>query len=223
VRGAPDPAALAARLREIRACRLCAAALAHEPRPVLQADVRARVLVAGQAPGRKVHASGLPFDDVSGDRLREWMGVDRAAFYDPECFAIVPMGFCYPGTGSAGDLPPRPECAPAWRDGLMRLLPRIELTLAIGGYAHAYHLPSPRRSVTETVAAWRDTWPAVVPMPHPSPRNQLWLRRNPWFVEEVVPRARERIHRLLPARMRAAGAGAAGDAGAVRREPRPRG
>lgn len=196
--GAMD-VALAKRLREIRACRLCAAELAHEPRPVLQADVRARILVAGQAPGRKVHASGRPFDDVSGDRLREWMGVDRRAFYDPEFFAIIPMGFCYPGTGEAGDLPPRPECAPAWRDGLLRLLSRVELTLAIGKYAHDYHLEPGRRSVADAVAAWREIWPSVVPMPHPSPRNRRWLQRNPGFQAEVVPAVQRRIRELLPA------------------------
>jgi len=193
----PSKRALSALLREIRACRICAEALAHEPRPVVQADAAARILVVGQAPGRKVHASGKPFDDVSGDVLREWMGIDRDTFYDPKRLAIVPMGFCYPGTEKGGDLPPRPECAPAWRAPLLGQLPNIELTLVIGRYALDWHLDGRGRPVADVVRAWRDTYPALIPTPHPSPRNRLWLRRNPWFEGEVVPRIRERVAALL--------------------------
>ncbi|MBZ0266693.1 uracil-DNA glycosylase family protein [bacterium] len=193
----PSRRALAALLGEIRVCRLCAEALPHGPRPVVQADAAARILVVGQAPGRKVHESGKPFDDVSGDVLRDWMGVDRDTFYDPAKLAIVPMGFCYPGTGKGGDLPPRPECAPAWRAPLLAQLPRIELTLVIGRYALDWHLGARGRPVAEVVRAWRDTAPGLIPTPHPSPRNRLWLRKNPWFEAEVVPWIRERVAALL--------------------------
>ena len=189
-----QPKALASFLKEVRACTICAAALAHGPRPVLQVDARARILVAGQAPGRKVHESGVPFDDASGDRLRDWMGLDREAFYDPGLVAFLPMGFCYPGTGRSGDLPPRPECAPAWRTRLLASMPNIALTLAIGRYAQAWHLPgSSTQTLTDTVRAWQDHWPALVPLPHPSPRNNLWLKRNSWFEAEVVPALRSRV------------------------------
>ena len=151
------------------------------------------MLVAGQAPGRKVHESGIPFDDASGDRLRQWLGVSRETFYDPELIAIMPMGFCYPGTGKSGDLPPRPECAPAWRDQLLGFLPNVEVTLLIGQYAQAYHLGGKKQSVTETVRRWREYWPAVVPLPHPSPRNNIWLTRNPWFDDELLPVLRQRV------------------------------
>lgn len=184
-------------LTEVRACRICAAELPLGPRPVLQASESARILVAGQAPGRRVHETGLPFNDPSGDRLRDWMGIDRATFYDPERIAIIPMGFCYPGTGKSGDLPPRPECAPAWRDELLARLPNLRLTLAIGRYAMNYHLADQiaagRRSVTELVGAWRDYPPDLIPLPHPSPRNQIWLKRNPWFETELLPELRQRV------------------------------
>jgi uracil-DNA glycosylase len=166
-------------------------------RPVLQLQPSARILIAGQAPGRKVHASGIPFDDASGDRLREWMGVTREIFYDAEKIAIVPMGLCYPGTGKSGDLPPRPECAPAWREQLLGTLTRLEVTLVIGQYAQAYHLKGSSRSVTDTVKGWRDTWPSIVPLPHPSPRNNIWLKRNPWFEEEVIPLLKHRVMAIL--------------------------
>jgi uracil-DNA glycosylase len=188
---------LDALLAEVRACRLCEAHLPLGPRPVVQLDARARILIAGQAPGRRVHASGLPFDDPSGDRLRDWLGVDRAVFYDPARLAIVPMGFCYPGTGTSGDLPPRPECAPAWRAKLLANLGKLELTLAIGQYAQRWHLGPSRRSLTEVVRGWRDHWPATLPLPHPSPRNNRWLRNNPWFEAEVVPVLRERVAAIL--------------------------
>jgi uracil-DNA glycosylase len=185
-------------LKEVRACTICAEHLPQGPRPVLQVDARARILIAGQAPGSKVHASGVPFDDASGERLRQWMGVDREQFYDPKLVAILPMGFCYPGTGKSGDLPPRRECAPQWRASLLQALPRIELTLVIGQYAMAWHLPGMATSnLTETVRAWRDHWPQVLPLPHPSPRNNIWLKANPWFEREVVPAVRIRIRSLI--------------------------
>jgi uracil-DNA glycosylase len=185
-------------LREVRACTLCAADLPQGPRPVLQADARARILIAGQAPGRKVHDSGVPFDDASGNRLREWMGIDRALFYDPAVIAIVPMGFCYPGTGPSGDLPPRPECAPQWRARVLSALPNIELTLVIGQYAQAWHLDGASAArVTDAVQGWRDHWPAVLPLPHPSPRNNLWLKAHPWFVVDVLPVLQARVRAIV--------------------------
>jgi len=187
----------AALLSEVRACTICANHLPLGPRPVLQMAATARVLVVGQAPGRKVHASGVPFSDPSGDRLRNWMGITPEAFYDPRRVALLPMGFCYPGTGSSGDLPPRPECAVAWREKLLARLKHVELTLVIGQYAQAYHLPGSGASVTAVVQGWREHWPDVVPLPHPSPRNNIWLRKNPWFEEDLVPRLRERIAAVL--------------------------
>lgn len=184
-------------LARVRRCRLCAASLDHEPRPVVQASPEAKILVVGQAPGRKVHETGLPFNDPSGDRLRDWMGITRDTFYDEQQVAILPMGFCYPGTGKSGDLPPRQECAPAWRELMLSRLVNVRFTLAIGQYAQAYHMPGPRRSVTETVSHWREYWPELVPLPHPSPRNLIWLRRNPWFEEEVVPAIRQRVAEVL--------------------------
>ncbi|AOY87343.1 uracil-DNA glycosylase [Marinobacter salinus] len=193
----PDELSFDELVRRVRACRICADALPLGPRPVIQLSEASRILVVGQAPGRKVHETGLPFNDPSGDRLRQWMGVTRDTFYDEQKMAILPMGFCYPGTGKSGDLPPRPECAPAWRVALLERLPDISLTLVIGQYAHAWHLPHGVRSVTENVRNWQDYWPNVLPMPHPSPRNNLWLRRNPWFEEEVIPVLRARISALL--------------------------
>lgn len=184
-------------LHEVAACTACSPHLPHGPRPVVQIDSAARILIAGQAPGRRVHESGVPFDDPSGDRLRDWMGVDRPTFYDAERVAILPMGFCWPGTGSSGDLPPRPECAPLWRSRLLEHLPTVALTLVIGRHAQEWHLPDSPDTVTATVANWRKGWPEVVPMPHPSPRNNRWLRRNPWFETEVVPRLRTRVAELL--------------------------
>ncbi|MGB7815725.1 MAG: uracil-DNA glycosylase family protein [Methylotenera sp.] len=157
----------------------------------------ARILIAGQAPGRKVHETGMPFNDASGDRLRSWLGISREVFYDATQVAILPMGFCFPGTGKSGDLPPRPECAPAWRAALLAHLKNLELTLVIGQYAQAYHLPGEVASVTEAVRAWRKDWPQTVPLPHPSPRNNLWLKRNPWFEEELVPALRKRVSEVL--------------------------
>jgi uracil-DNA glycosylase len=158
---------------------------------------KARILIAGQAPGKKVHDSGVPFDDASGNRLREWMGVTREVFYDPEKIAILPMGFCYPGTGKSGDLPPRSECAPAWRKQLLGELRHLEVTLVIGRYAQAYHFGETGVTVTDLVRSWRSYWPQIIPLPHPSPRNNLWLRRNPWFEAELLPSLRERVSEVL--------------------------
>jgi len=183
-------------LADVRACTLCAEHLPHGVRPVVQINPEARVLIAGQAPGRKVHESGVPFDDASGERLREWMGVSREVFYDAKQIAILPMGFCFPGTGKSGDLPPRRECAPAWRDPLLAQLPRLEVTLVIGKYAQAYHMPG-KRSLTDTVRDWRSYSPDLIPLPHPSPRNNIWLSRNPWFETELLPVLRQRVADVL--------------------------
>lgn len=183
---------------DIRACTLCAAHLPLGPRPVLQISRTARILIAGQAPGSKVHASGIPFQDASGDRLRDWLGLDRETFYDATRVAILPMGFCFPGTGKTGDLPPRPECAGAWREKIMRELRSVKLTILIGQYAMAYHLAGRAKpTLTETVAAWREYQPAIFPLPHPSPRNNIWLKKNPWFAVEVLPELQRRVSAAL--------------------------
>ncbi|PZM13229.1 uracil-DNA glycosylase family protein [Rhizobium tubonense] len=198
--------------RDISACRVCRDApargmeyrLPHEPRPVVVLSSRARILIAGQAPGLRVHQSGLPFDDASGDRLRQWLGVDRGMFYDAERFAMVPMGFCFPGyDAKGGDLPPRRECAPLWRQAAMAAMPQVELILTVGQYAQTWHLGSVRMSsMTETVAEWRrylltNRSPAMLPLPHPSWRNSGWLKRNPWFEAELVPELQKRVKILL--------------------------
>lgn len=186
-------------LDEIRACRLCAAHLQDGPRPVLQASPSSHLLIVSQAPGRKVHATGIPFNDVSGDRLRSWLGIDRETFYDAQRIAIVPMGFCFPGSGRNGDLPPRPECAPTWHPRLLPRLKHVQLTLAIGQYAQAGVLGERcGPSLTHTVEAWREHLArGVLPLPHPSPRNQLWLKRNPWFEAELLPVVRSEVKRVL--------------------------
>lgn len=185
-------------LRDVRACTICAEHLLHGVRPVVQMHKSARILIAGQAPGRKVHESGVPFDDASGDRLREWLGVDRDTFYDPKRIAILPMGFCYPGTGKSGDLPPRPECAEKWRAPLMAMLSELQWTFVIGGYAMSWHLDLKKPDVTGTVrdaAAYRKR--RVTPLPHPSPRNNIWLRKNEWFACDVLPEVRRRVKQAL--------------------------
>jgi uracil-DNA glycosylase len=190
---------MAALAAEVRGCTLCAEHLPLGPRPVLQLHPAARILIAAQAPGRKVHETGIPFNDASGDRLRHWLGVEREQFYDPRLFAIVPMGLCYPGRGASGDLPPRPECAPRWRAPLLDTLKRLQLTLVIGQYAAAYHLPQERAGLTAAVLNWRRYWPTVVPLPHPSPTNNRWLARNRWFEQELVPLLRARVAEALRA------------------------
>ena len=192
---------LATLLAEVRACALCAEHLPLGPRPVVQIHASARLLIAAQAPGRKVHETGIPFNDASGARLRAWLGISREVFYDAKRVAILPMGFCFPGTGKSGDLPPRPECAPAWRAALLSRLKNLQLTLVIGRYAQVYHLPNEGASLTETVQAWRKTWPHTVPLPHPSPRNILWLKRNPWFEKKLLPVLRIRIAEVLAHRV----------------------
>ncbi|MEZ0606704.1 uracil-DNA glycosylase family protein [Paraburkholderia sp. IW21] len=185
-------------LTDVRACRACVPHLPLGPRPIVRAGADARILIVGQAPGARVHASGIPWDDASGDRLRNWLGIDATTFHDESQFAIIPMGFCYPGRGNGGDKPPRRECAQLWLDSLLEKLPKIQLTLLIGQYAQQHFLGSRRKpSLTETVRAWREYAPAFVPLPHPSPRNQPWFQRHPWFESEVLPMLRERIEPLV--------------------------
>jgi uracil-DNA glycosylase len=191
---------LAALLARIRACRLCEAHLPFEPRPVIRAQASARLLIVGQAPGTRVHESGIPWNDASGIRLRGWLGLEREAFYDEAQIAIVPMGFCYPGRSESGDLPPRPECAAAWHAPVMAQLPAVQLRLLIGHYAQLHYLGARRgRTLTDTVRAFRDYLPGTIPLPHPSPRNQLWFRTNPWFEAELVPLLREQVAQVLAA------------------------
>jgi uracil-DNA glycosylase len=181
-------------IADIRACRHCAEHLPHAPRPVVWVHPEARILIAGQAPGRRVHESGVPWDDPSGDRLRDWLGMDRDAFYRREHIAVAAMGFCYPGTVGGADLPPRPECAPLWRPKLLPLLRKVRLTLLVGQYAQRYHLgQAAKPTLGETVCAWRDYPANVMPLPHPSWRNTAWLKRNPWFGAELLPELRRRV------------------------------
>jgi len=185
-------------LGQIRACRICQAQLPLGPRPVLAASAQARLLIVSQAPGARVHATGIPWNDASGRRLRDWLQLDEATFYDARRVAIVPMGFCYPGRAGSGDAPPRPECRATWHPRLLPLLRNVELTLSIGQYAQAYCLGTRRKaSLGETVRAWRDYLPTQLPLPHPSPRNVGWFKANPWFDAEVLPVLRERVHALL--------------------------
>ncbi|MBX3176184.1 MAG: uracil-DNA glycosylase family protein [Candidatus Hydrogenedentes bacterium] len=197
--GRKKQAAIEALLAEVRGCAHCAAALPLGPRPVLRAGTGARILIVGQAPGTRVHATGIPWNDPSGDRLRGWLAVDRDTFYDETRFAIIPMGFCYPGRDPrGGDLPPRPECAPLWHARLLELLPDIGLTLLVGQYAQRYYLADRAcKTLSDTVARRGDYGPAYLPLPHPSPRNVLWLKRRPWFEAEVVPELRVRVRALL--------------------------
>lgn len=189
---------LALLLQDVQACTICEAALPFQPRPIVQLHPKASILIAAQAPGKKVHETGIPFNDPSGDRLREWLGVNRETFYDERHIAILPMGFCYPGTGKSGDLPPRRECAATWRAPLLEHLPKLQITLVIGQYAQAYHLPnSTFQTVTETVKAWKEFWPDQIPLPHPSPRNNIWLKRNPWFTTDILPTLRKQIKAIL--------------------------
>ena len=184
-------------LKDVRGCTLCAEHLPLGPKPILQIARQAPILLAGQAPGRKAHESGIPFDDASGKRLREWLGIDRDIFYDPEKVAILPMGFCFPGTGKSGDLAPRPECAPAWRQPLITRLECLQMTLVMGRYALKYHLPENSKSVTDAVTDWQRYWPRIVPLPHPSPRNNRWLKSNLWFEKELIPALQQQVREIL--------------------------
>ncbi|MCI4669734.1 MAG: uracil-DNA glycosylase family protein [Bacteroidia bacterium] len=186
-------------LSEIRACRNCEEFLPLGPRPILSAFTESKIIIAGQAPGTKVHASGIPWDDPSGDRLRDWLMMDREFFYHSPQIAIIPMGFCYPGKGERGDLPPRPECAELWQEKLLSLLPNVKLTLTIGQYAIKYHLGKKRKkNLTETVKHWREyLTDGYIPFVHPSPRNIMWRRKNPWFEENVIPEIREEVWKIL--------------------------
>lgn len=184
-------------LDDARACTLCADHLADGVRPVFQLHPHAKILVAGQAPGRKVHDSGIPFDDASGERLRQWLGLSSAQFYDDRLVAILPMGFCYPGTGKSGDLPPRKECAATWRQPMLDCLPNLSLSLLIGQYAQKWHLPNCKKNLTETVRAWREYGAGQIPLPHPSPRNNIWLKKNPWFQQDLLPELRQSVQAAI--------------------------
>lgn len=185
-------------LKEIRACQLCKPDLPLGPHPILQAHKKSRILIAGQAPGKKVHETGIPWNDPSGERLRDWLGVDRNTFYNSEMIALVPMGFCYPGTGKSGDLAPRPECAATWHDKLFQQLPNLELILIIGKYAHDYHLGGKqKKNLTETVRAWKEYASGIIPLPHPSPRNNIWLKKNPWFEKELLSVLKKKVRSVL--------------------------
>lgn len=185
-------------LQQARACRLCAEELPLGARPILRAAPSARLLIVGQAPGRRVHETGIPWNDPSGDRLRLWLGMTRESFYDQERIAIIPTGLCYPGKGQGGDLPPRPECAPLWHPPLRAMLPNLRLTLLIGSHAQAYYLGKRAKpTLAATVSAWRDYQPQFFPLPHPSPRNLRWFKANPWFEAEVLPELRRRCEEIF--------------------------
>lgn len=184
-------------LHEVRACQTCAEHLPNEPRPILVIKKTARVLIIGQAPGRKVHATSIPWNDPSGNRLREWMGVDRNTFYSHPGIAIMPMGFCYPGSGKSGDLPPRKECAEQWHERLLAQLPNLQSIVLIGQYAQKHYLEVKGKTLTETVKSWQDYAPQYWPLPHPSPRNQLWLKKNRWYERDLVPEFRKHTLQLL--------------------------
>lgn len=184
-------------LCEVRQCKICAEELPFAPNPVLRARRSAKLLIIGQAPGTKVHQTGIPWNDPSGERLRSWMSIDRETFYDDKRIAIIPMGFCYPGKGKSGDLPPRKECAQLWHSRLLELLPKIELTLLIGQYAQHHYLSSPEKTLAATVKRWREYLPGYFPLPHPSPRNQLWLKQHSWFEKSTVPELKRAVQAVL--------------------------
>ena len=186
-------------LQQIRDCRLCDAHLPLGANPVVRASASARLMIIGQAPGTRVHQTGIPWNDPSGQRLRQWLALSDEAFYDEKQVAIMPMGFCYPGKGKSGDLPPRPECAPTWHGSLLSQLPDIRLTLLIGQYAQNHYLQDDFRTLTERVQNFRNAGAAIIPLPDPLPRNQLWLKKNPWFEAEVIPELQARVRALLQA------------------------
>ncbi|MBI1226492.1 MAG: uracil-DNA glycosylase family protein [Bacteroidetes bacterium] len=185
-------------LKDIRNCTRCAAHLPHGCRPIMSASSESRLVIIGQAPGRRVHESGIPWDDASGDNLRTWLGIDKSVFYDASKIALVPMGFCYPGTGKSGDLPPRPECAPQWHGQVLSKMPKVQLTLLIGQYAQNHYLgTSAMANLTETVRNFEAYLPKYFPLPHPSPRNNIWQKKNAWFMEELLPELRRSVVNLL--------------------------
>ncbi len=187
-------------LNDIHKCNICKGLIPEPINPVLQVNEKALILIVGQAPGRKVYKSGVLFEDSSGDRLRKWMGISIEDFYDPTKVAILPMAFCYPGSGKNGDLPPRPECADAYRTKLLEFLPNIKLTLVIGKYAQKYHLKETHTTLTELVKNWQNYLPSKLPLPHPSPRNNIWLKKNEWFEKEVIPTLQDRVHAIIHTR-----------------------
>ena len=189
--------ALTSLLKQVRACTLCDAQLPLGPRPVVQISESARIMIIGQAPGLKVHETGKPWNDPSGIRLRQWLNLTDTDFYDENKVAIMSMGFCYPGRGKSGDLPPRPECAPQWHNPLLELLPNIKLTLLIGQYAQNYYLKDPHKTLTDRVMHWREFPEGMFALPHPSPRNQIWLKTNPWFEEDALPELQQRVRQAL--------------------------
>ena len=185
-------------LQQIKSCEICKAHLPLGPNPVVQAGKNARIVIIGQAPGTKVHKSGVPWADASGKLLRKWLNVSDDIFYDPEKVALVPMGFCYPGKGKSGDLPPRTECAPHWHQALLDQMPALKLVVLIGTYSQAYYLKNKRhKNLTETVRAWQAFQPHYLPLPHPSPRNRFWLTKNPWFERDVVPAMQQKVKEIL--------------------------
>jgi len=192
------PSDLEILLKEIKKCTYCVQHLPLGPNPVVEAHPSSSILIIGQAPGTKVHATGIPWDDASGKRLREWMGIDSKTFYDTSKIAIIPMGFCYPGRGKGGDLPPRKECAPLWHQRLLDQLPKLQLTILIGQYAQRYYLQENRKkTLTETVKAFKDYLPNFLPLVHPSPRNQIWMKKNEWFEIEVIPVLQKSVKVIL--------------------------
>ncbi len=189
---------MAALLQQVRACTACADELPLGPKPIVRAAETAHIMIVGQAPGRRVHETGIPWNDPSGDRLRSWLELDRTAFYDESRIAIIPTAFCYPGTGKNGDLPPPPRCAPLWHPRLREALPELKLTLLIGGYAQAYYLAEKRKAtLSQTVQSWQEYLPQFIPLPHPSPRNLAWFKKNGWYESEVLPQVRRMVHKAL--------------------------
>lgn len=185
-------------LQEIKGCSICKEHLPHGPNPVIQASSKAKLLIIGQAPGKKVHESGIPWDDASGNQLRKWLGVDKGIFYNPDIVALVPMGFCYPGRGTSGDLPPRPECAPQWHDALLSNMTQVQLTILIGQYAQNHYLgKNAKENLTATVQAFNEYLPGYLPLPHPSPRNRFLLYKNPWFEAELVPILQAQVRQIV--------------------------
>lgn len=186
-------------LTKIRSCKICQESLPYKPKPILSFAANSLILIVGQAPGVRAHMSGIPWNDASGERLRDWLGVTKEQFYDPEIFAIAPMGFCYPGKGSSGDKPPRPECSEKWMKKIVSQLGEIRVTLLIGTYAQDFFLDEKTR-LTETVKRWREFAPTYIPLPHPSPRNNIWLKKNSWFETDLLPYLRKTTSKVLKTR-----------------------